>query len=541
MKTLESNGYVFQPHEMPLLLGSPASPTLSNKYRYVYAAVGIFLAITAGLQNGLFTASTQQLAGFLGLDQTQIGWVQVAYYMTYASISVFYFKLRQHVGLNKFIRGIMWLLLASNLLQVSLKSYETELIARAISGLATSGLFTLSLYYIMQSLFAVKKLFAGVAAMGLMQSGTSLGQILVPALFQDGNMLAIYQWQLAFTLFAIGLIWWLPLPPAIHGKVLDKWDVASFFLFSLGVALLCGFLVQGRMMWWSTYWLGYLLAASVLCIGLVLFLEFVRRRPLLDWAWIFTPQIIAFGFLAAFVRVLTSEQTVGATGLLSALGMGNTQLITFYAIILFASLAGTLVSLRTMNLKDTRLPVVISLFGIALGAYLDMQSGVQTRPAQLYLSQAIIAFSSFYFLGPMMVEGMIRAFAKSTQHIMNFIAVFGLSQTLGALGGTGLFNAFITIRTQEHFSNISQHLTLVDPAVSQWLVLCSQQLSNSRELLTKLRLDATVLAYNDLFFLIFCIAMIAFVISAGLWLYRRQKGIILLAAELQAVAQNLKR
>ncbi|WP_207859769.1 hypothetical protein [Volucribacter psittacicida] len=52
--------------------------------------------------------------------------------------------------------------------------------------------------------------------------------------------------------------------------------------------------------------------------------------------------------------------------------------------------------------------------------------------------------------------------------------------------------------------------------------------------------QATVLAYNDLFSLIFYTASIAFLISLFLRFYRRYKGITLLGNELSTLAKMMK-
>lgn len=48
-------------------------------------------------------------------------------------------------------------------------------------------------------------------------------------------------------------------------------------------------------------------------------------------------------------------------------------------------------------MTDLRRSISIALFGIAVGALADTHIGVQTRPEQIYFSQAIIIFSTLYF------------------------------------------------------------------------------------------------------------------------------------------------
>lgn len=551
MNKLVSNGYTFKPHEMPMMEGSPASPDLSLGYRWLYFVIGLYLSLVSGMQNGLLTASLAQIRGELSLTLEESGWVQVAYFMTYAFLSPFYFKLRQHFGLTRFMRWILSLLLVSNLLQALLASYEMELLARGISGLATAGFVTLGIYYLMQAVSGMGKMAMAILGMGLTQLGTLISQILLPYLFADGDTYAIFYLQFALTLLAVTLIWALALPPSLHQPCLSLMDLVSFIFIAVGIACLCSFLVQGRIVWWDKAWLGELLIVALLCLGVATLIEYHRERPLLDWGWIATPPILTFGLTVAFIRVLTSEQSVGASGLLSAVGMSNDQLVRYNLILLGASLAGLILSIVTLNPKDTRRPVVISLLAIAVAAYLDTQIGSQTRAEQLYVSQALLSFASFYFLGSMMIEGIIRAFAAGLNQMMGFITVFALSQTLGTLAGSAFFSAFITYQTKYYLANIGTELTLTHPAVATQLQrlarttgIADGQIAQAQavsSLIQSANAQATLLAYSDLFGVIFLIALIGFAYNALSWAYYRYQGISLLDNELAILAKMMKK
>src|SRR3546814_2236480 len=89
-------------------------------------------------------------------------------------------------------------------------------------------------------------------------------------------------------------------------------------MLAVGVGLLCAFLVQGRIQWWSTPWLGGALAASVVLIGAAFLIEHYRANPMLQTRWMVSRDLVKFALTGALVRVLTSEQNFGATGLLAA-------------------------------------------------------------------------------------------------------------------------------------------------------------------------------------------------------------------------------
>ncbi len=547
---LHSNGYTFKPHEMPMMIGSPASPDHPKKRRIAYFLVGVLVSLAAGLQNSLMMAAQTQLQGGLGLDLQQGGWVQVAYYMTYACMSILLFKVRQHFGVNRFVNWLMLMTLAGGALQWFADSWAMELAARGVAGVVASGLMVTGLFYFMQAFSGTKKLAGAMLALGLMLSAMPLGQVLVPLVFADGDLQAVFWLSPAVALLTVGAMYRLPLPPGQRSNALSWLDVLSFLLFAGGVALLCAFLVQGRIVWWSTPWLGYLLAGGIALTGTALLIESRRKEPMLDLSWMAMPQIVVFGFTAALVRLLTSEQTVGAAGLMAALGMSGRQMIGFYTVVFVASVAGVLASMIRLDIGDIRRPVVVALLGLAVGAYLDTRIGLETRPHELYFSQALIAFSAMYFLGPMMLEGIIRALAKSPLHLMSFSAVFGLSQSLGGLAGAALFSAFVTVRARSHLADITAHFNTGNPTVAAQIGQTAQsfaplstdqavwQAQGMSGLMAQAAKQATVLAYNELFMLIAVLSFGAFLFKAALWLRRRRRNIDILAEEKRRLLPN---
>ncbi|WP_207859770.1 MFS transporter [Volucribacter psittacicida] len=447
MQDFQDQGYVFKPHEHPVMPGSPATPDHSPRRRLFYSFIAILLAITSGLQNGLLLVSLPLLRGELGLDLLQGGWITVAYYITYACIGMLFFKMRQQIGVSHFIKLTLTLLLISNGLQLFFNSYYTELIARGLSGLSANGVMVLSMYYFMQSLTGEKRLVGALLGLGIMQLGTPLGQVLLPFLVQDGEMHNVYSFQFALTLMVVSLLTLFPLPPSIRVKVFEPLDVFVFLLFATAIGCLCTFLVQGRIVWWSTEWLAYFLLIAVLLLAICFWLETHRAKPMLDWHWIANPQIISFALAAALPRIFLSEQSVGAAGLMNALGMTYTEMQIFYSMVLFASALGLVASLLLLNIQDIRRTLPIALLCIAIGAWLDMGANVNTRPYQFYLSQFFIGFASLLFIGSFLLEGMVRALAVSQNHMISFVAVFSFSQTVGGLSAAAGFSAFVTIRT----------------------------------------------------------------------------------------------
>ncbi|KMS63579.1 major facilitator transporter [Sphingobium baderi LL03] len=548
-----SSDYRFAPHERPMMPGSPATPDHPLRRRVGYFAAGILIGLTGGFVNGLLTANLPQIQGALGLTSEEAGWLTAAYSMTNVCMSLLLIKFRQQFGIQRFTRIFLFAFLILNVVQLFVHSYGTELIVRAASGVVASGLSTLGLFYFMQAMPAKWRLKGLVLGIGVSQVALPLARVISPALLVSGDIQNLFLFELGLTLLSLAAVSLLRLPPSERIEAFEPIDFLTFAFFAPGIALLCAILVQGRIVWWSTPWIGYALAASIVLIGIALIIEHNRANPLLNTRWLASADVVRFAIVAASMRLLLSEQNFGASGLLAVVGMGQEQLVPFYAVVTGATVLGLIASMIFLNPMDLLRPVAFSCGLIAVAAFLDADSSNLTRPAQLYLTQAMIAFAAIYFMGPTMLSGVLHALAKGPSHIVSFAAIFGISQQLGGIGGASLLGTFQTVRERFHSEMLAQSIlptdpqvalrlqqlggaysrTLGDPALRQaeGAVLLSQQVSR----------EAAILAFNDVFLLIGSIATIGLVYLLGRWTYFTIKGINPLANELAAMAAMRER
>ena len=174
-------------------------------------------------------------------------------------------------------------------------------------------------------------------------------------------------------------------------------------------------------------------------------------------------------------------------------------------------------------IKPERVPAihVVALTLIAAGAWMDSRSTLDTRPAQMMLSQAMIAFGGILFMAPAMMRGLVSALARGPNYILSFVIVFLSTQSLGGAMGSGLFTTFINHRQAAHLQILREQLTasdaqmlqeilrrttilapqITDAAVrkAQAVALIAQDVSN----------EAYVMAYNDAYFLTALVALAA--------------------------------
>ena len=556
-----SNDYQFKPHEQPFMVGSPATPDHPTRRKIFYLLIGIFIGITASFQNGLLVANLTQIQGEMGLTPVEGGWISVAYNMTNACITVLLYKIRQQFGMSLFSKITLFFLLAATSLQwlvsshlldataITIEPYFLEIIARGLSGMVASAMTVLAIFYCLQGMPTAKRISGLILGFGLVQFGIPLSRIISPYLAIDGQLEMLFLFELGLTLICFGLINILELPPGNTEKVFEKLDFLSFAFFASGLASLAVFLVQGRIQWWTTPWLSYPLIISVVTISIALWIETHRKNPMLQVRWMRSRNIIAFMITGAVMRILLSEQNVGTAGLLATLGYGNDQLITFYAVILVASILALTISIFSTNAMDLRRPVIFAVALIAIGAWLDTGVSLNSAPYMFYLSQFMIAFAAVYFMGPMVFEGMFRAIASGPAYIISFSVIFGISQTVGGLAGAAAIQAFTTIRTQMHYADMVSSLNLGDPALMGQVTgasrLLSSQITDANQanvaamgqVLQGIQRQAAVAAYDDLFFLMASIATITTIILLINYFYYRYHKRNPLAKELAAIAK----
>lgn len=547
------DGYRFKPHELPILPGSPANPDHPPGRRAAYLGIGILLGLIGGAQNGFLIANSPALRAGFALTPVEEGWLTVAFYSTYACMSMLLFRVRQEFGVQPFVRWAMAGLVAANFVQMMGPGYYPELAARAVAGIAASGLSALSVYYLMQGLPPALRVGGLIISLGLIQFAFPLTRAISPALLVDGDMDHVFQFQFAMSLLGFGLVYWLRLPPGLRKGTFEKLDIPSIALFMLGVGALCAFLVQGRIQWWDTPWLGYALVAAIVGLSGCFLIEANRKSPMLDLSWLSSRAILGLAAIGATVRILVAEQGFGASGLFAALGYGNEQLTGYFWILAGATFGGMVLSVVRLDPKDLTRPVLFAVAVIGVAAFADTRTGVMTRPQDLYATQAAIAFAAVFAMGPIMMEGMLRALAAGQSYVISFIAVFSLSQSIGGLAGISLLSAFHTIRLKTHLIDAGDTLTLGNARFAEALSNAVQRVAPAQadpalqqqaaasNISQQVGREAAVLAFNDVFFLIGTLAAATFAILVVPWLINKFRGRNPLAKELAFLEAMLAR
>jgi MFS family permease len=502
----------WEEHEKPTLPGSASMPYHTPAVRLAYALVALLVGITGGLGNALVSANLPTIQGQLGLTPSEATWLPAAYLMVNITVNLLVFKFRQQYGLRLFAEIGLALYAAVTVLHLLVGGFEMAVAVRAVSGFAAASATTLSMLYMLQ---AAPRAYTGkmvVIGVGIPQLATPLAWLLSPTLLVYGQWHNLYLFEAGLALCSWAAVVVLKLPPGMHVKVFEKLDFLTFALMAPGAAMLVAVLAQGYSQWWfDEPWLAWLLIGALVLISAAFYIEHHRENPLIQTRWLVTPAILRFIVGAFLIRFLTTEQTVGAVGLLRVLGMGPDQMAPLFGVILLGTIAGIAASSLTFSPK-TLIPqiiVAIVLFGTA--AMLDYGRTSLDRPEDFYFSQFLVAVGSGMFLGPLVLLGITQALKFGPNYVITFTVVLSMTQSLGGLTGSALLSTYQLHREQVYSGDLTAQLNPADPQVAQRL---QQQAGVYRgtvadptlraaqgaALLAQItRREANVRAYNDVF------------------------------------------
>ena len=534
------------PHERSPIPGSPPTPWHPPLRRAAYISVAVLVILSGSLANAIVT-----LQGSLGLYSAEIQWLPTVYVMTNVCANMVLIKFRQQFGIRLFTQiflGAFALTTAGHLIA---HSFATAVAVRALSGIAAAACSTVGLLYMVQAWTPEHRLKGIVIAISLPQIAVPLARLFPSEAFEPDRWQTMYLFELGLALFCLAAVRLLVLPPVERMKVFEPLDFVTFPIFAGGMALLCAVLGMGRALWWfEAPWIAPALIGAIVLLPIAWLIEHHRERPLLNTRWLASRDIVRFAFVSILVRVVLSEQTIGASGLLTVLGMGNDQMRMLYLVVLLATLAGVVVGALTLDPLFLGKPILIALALIGLGAWLDSGSTNLVRPHDMYFSQALLGFASALFIGPAMLIGLTRALREGPTHFVSFSALFGITQNLGGLFGSAMLGTFQVIRERAHGNAIVAQLASGDPLVAQRLqqnagaygrVLIDpglRQAEGAAILSQTVTREANILAYNDTFLLIAAIAA-----GTILWVFIpimriRRENLARAAAEQQAGARN---
>lgn len=494
-----------------------------------YIATSITLALAQGFGQSVVSANVQQLQGSFGATQAETTWLVAAYLAPNVSLTIALIKIRAQYGLRNFAELSILGFLAAALLNYLADGLWSNMAVRFLSGIAAAPLTSLAFLYMLEPMPPQKKLNIGLsAALTIIFIGSPLTRLVSPYLLDIGSWHGLTALEAAMAAVGFGLIYLFPLKSPPRTKVIQSADVISFLLIAIGFGALAVTFTLGPLYWWFEQpWLGLLLAISIAALAAAACVELNRTSPLIDIRWLVSPAILHFAATLLLFRLVLSEQSSGAAGLLRALGYLNDQTQILWIVVGATTVLGGVICAFTLKPERVQLFHIIALCLLIAGSLMDARATTQIAPEQMYLSQAMIALASALFLPPAMLSGLLSALARGPQYLLSFIVVFLSTQKIGGVLGSALFSTFVQVRQKLHLTRLYEDLPATDPLVSSQLstygAAYSTSIADPAQLAaqsaasfgSEVAAQASVMAYNDAFLGIAALSTAALALLLG--------------------------
>ena len=499
----------FTPNEMPAIWGSPAKPDFPNKIRLIYGIGFVVALVTASLQNNLIIAYIPYLQGDYGFTPTQGACVTAAYYMGNVWTTIMLFRLRQHFGLKIFFICIFVGLLLSQFLELMYSNFSVVIFARFIGGVVGGGINVLTIYYALEMLPPKQRYLLFPISIGLIQIGSVLSRFIVAyfSISDYPHLMLCFEAGICIIAFCVSLL--IELPPSQIDKAFLLED-SSIVFYALATAICCFIFSVGNIVWWHHSYIAYGLCIAIVSFGIFFLIEFFKKRPFINLKFLTNIQLIEVALAAAFVRMCLAEQSTGATGLFkNVLGFSDYQLMDYYGILTLGALCGGIACIMIYHYERSHGMILFAAFLIPLGSFLSTKLSIDMLPSNLYLGQFLIAFASVFFIGPLMVNGILMGFARRAIHLITFAAIFTFSQGVFGLLGSAIIGYFVESRTAQYLQNLINH--------SPYSQSTTQILGDTLE--SEMIKQAGILAYGDLFFYIGVVGSCIFAVLVARYVY----------------------
>ncbi|WP_455474019.1 MFS transporter [Bartonella sp. B30(2025)] len=493
---------------------------------FVYIFASFILQWAYGLGANIVQSNIIQLTGDFHATITETIWLVAVYMAPNVSVAIMLIKIRYHFGLRAFAElSILGFVLVC-ILQLFVTDLRSALIIRFFAGIAAAPLASLALLYMMEAFAPAKKFTIGLS-LNYMNANLAapLSHLISPKLMENGGFFSLSALEMGLVLISLGCIFALPLTPVKRNKVIVTLDWVSYGLIALGLGLNAIIMSVGTLYWWyEAPWIGWGFVLVILCLMIATILELNREKPLIDFRWLFSKEMVQPVLILLAFRVLLLEDSNLVSEFFNLFGLLNSETAPMYLAVTLGTLLGGGICVFFLREGREDYFYLISLSCLAFGAYLDSYVSQLTRPADMMLSQGLIGFGYAVFLPAALFKGFVISSERGPRYVLSFITIFLLTQMTGGLMSSAFFGSLQLFFAYMHFEHLTQNIVVTDPLILGEMntlfsypydVSASHILGDERgmsELINKLKLTANIFAYNDVFRLYFYIATVVFVV-----------------------------
>ncbi|WP_455476244.1 MFS transporter [Bartonella sp. B17] len=493
---------------------------------FVYIFASFILQWSCGLGANIVQSNILHLTGDFHATMVETMWLVAVYMAPNVSVAIMLIKIRYHFGLRAFAElSILGFVLVC-ILQLFVTDLRSALIIRFFAGIAAAPLASLALLYMMEA-FAPEKKFTIGLSLNYMNANLAapLSHLISPNLLENGGFFSLSAMEMGLVLISLGCIFSLPLTPVKRNKVIVTLDWVSYGLIALGLGLNAIIMSVGTLYWWyEAPWIGWGFVLVILFLMMAAILELNREKPLIDFRWLFSKEMVQPVLILLAFRVLLLENSALSSEFFSLFGFFNSEMAPMYLAVTFGTLLGGGICVFFLRAGREDYFYLVSFGCLAFGSYLDSYVSQLTRPADMMLSQGLIGFGYALFLPPALFKGFVVSSERGPRYVLSFIAIFLLTQVTGRLMSSAFFGSLQLFLAHMHFEHLTQNIVVTDPLVlgeistlfsSSHGMLVPHILEDGQsmsELVKKLKLTANIFAYNDVFRLYFYIATVVFAV-----------------------------
>ena len=501
------------------------------------AILGAFMAI---LDIQITNASLAEIGGAISATPAEGSWISTGYLMAEIIVIPLTGWLARTIGLRRFLSINSALFVGFSILCAMSNSLTEMIIWRAGQGF-TGGVLIPTAITIVRSRLPADKQPIGIALFGMVATfAPAIGPTVGGWLTENWSWHYIFYLNIAPGLLAIALQLYALDPERPQWAELKHADWLGIVAMAIGLSCLTFVLEEGqREEWFDSRLIVTAAIASVLGIAVFLIAELTDDRPFINLRLFANPAVGGSGILMAVFGATAFGSVYLIPSYLAQVQGYNAQQIG--EVVMWSGIPQLFllpIMPSLMKRVDARLLVGLGLLLFAASCFINVDMSPDTAMDQLMLPQLMRAAGQPLATIPLTQLSVVGLTRRDTADSAGITSVM---RNLGASIGIAMLSTVVQVREQVHFSVIAEALTQNGLRLQERLQsLASMFASKGADLATatqqatgmiaqQVRLDATVMAYADSFWLLGVCILLS--LATLLILRKPQPGAAMAAAE----------
>jgi MFS transporter, DHA2 family, multidrug resistance protein len=491
---------------------APSSGEVSLR-DWIAVGGGILGAFMAILDIQITNASLAEIGGAIGATPAEGSWMSTGYLMAEIIVIPLTGWLARTVGLRRFLTISSALFVAFSMLCAMSNSLGEMIIWRAGQGFAGGVLIPTAITIVRTRLPAGKQPI-GVALFGMVATfAPAIGPTVGGWLTENWSWHYIFYLNVVPGLLAIALQLYALDPERPQWVELKHADWLGIVAMAIGLSCMTFVLEEGqREEWFDSRVIVAASIAAVLGIAIFLIAELTDDRPFINLRLLANPSVGGSGILMAVFGATAFGSVYLIPSYLAQVQGYNAQQIG--EVVMWSGIPQLFllpVMPFLMKRVDPRLLVGMGLLLFAASCFINVDMSPDTAMDQLMLPQLMRAAGQPLATIPLTQLSIVGLTRRDTA---DSAAITSVMRNLGASIGIAMLSTVVQVREQVHFSVIAEALTQNSLRLQDRLQsLAAMFTGKGSDLATatqqatgmvaqQVRLDATVMAYADSFWIL---------------------------------------